>query len=241
MAITALMVDTFMPPSTSYGGIVVSNASLGDDVTVLGLCDDGTMLAVLCLDFDKLLTWLRTDSLFQRIEKLKQRSEWAYVYLVGSARPDAQGLAIINGHATKWSWNAIQGAIISMQELGIIVGYVADEAQFGEAVQLLGKRQRTTKRHKALRNFETYSPCEEMLLALPGIGEKLMIELVQSYGNFLWALMGLTDPDIKTPGIGEKSKAAIRNALGLKTDEQIAVVSSDVEWRLKDTVKDKAA
>lgn len=231
MAITNILIDSFMPPSTNYGGIFTSTANLGDDVTVLALCDDGAMLAVLCLDFERFLTWLKTDSLFQRIEKLKARSEWAYVFMVGSVRPNAAGKAVINGNERNWAWSAIQGALVSMQELGVIVGYCADESAFGEAVQLLGNRQRTTKRMKALRNFETYSPAEEILLALPGIGEKTMLELIQECGSVMWALIALTAPDTKVPGIGEKSKAAIRNALGLEPDEQIMLGPADGQWK----------
>ena len=231
MAITMMMTDSFMPPSTNYGGIPTSSTNLGDDVTALALCDDGTMLAVLCLDFERFLTWLKTDSLFQRIEKLKQRSEWAYVFMVGSARPNAAGKAVVNGNERNWSWASIQGALVSMQELGIIVGYCADEAQFGEAVVQLGNRQRTTKRMKSLRNFETYSPAEEMLLALPGVGEKTMLELIRECGTVMWALIALTAPDTKVAGIGDKSKAAIRNALGLEDDEQIMLGLVDGSWK----------
>lgn len=226
-SIVALQVDNFLPIQTAYP-VAPFETSLNDCSAVV-LCQDA-MLVVLALDYDKFLQLLQTRQLHQRMDALKQRSEWAYLYLIGSARSDSEGNTIINGHATKWNWNAIQGAVLSVQDMGVSVAYIADEAQFGEALRLLSERDRSAKRAKAVRHYEQLSPAEEMLLSLPHVGEKIMVELMHEYRSAAWALVELTAPESKIENIGDKAKAAIRAALGLAEGQRLYIGNVDQNW-----------
>lgn len=235
MAITNILLTDFMPPETDWGKALVLSLPLGEDVTALASCDDGTLLAIQAYDARRLLTNLKAGMLWTSVKTLKDRSEWAYLILYDCPTPGrmatskAAMVEFLDQHSgavetTGWHWAAYQGCLMSLQELGIIVVTVPTEADIGPTVIALGKRDRTNKRIAPLRAMEAITPAEAMLLALPDIGEALALRLLsETGGNVVAALSVLTDSGYPFAGVGAKIRADVRLALGLKEDEAVGL------------------
>lgn len=220
MTIKTIAVTDFLPPETDWGQAPQMPMPLGEDCTALVACTDGHLLAVLHLRAHNLVTGIRQDTLFSRIASLKARSPWAYLLVSGQMEPMKNGMTRVDGADTKWAWAAVQGALATVQELGVVVLLIPDEADVGPAVDRLAKRDRGAKRLAPAREIEVFSPAEAILLALPGIGEKTMLQVLGFVGGSAAdALMALTAADVDIPGVGPKTKQAVREALGLKPDE----------------------
>ena len=222
----SLAITDFMPPDTHWPDVPTMVMELGDDCTALASCGDGQLLAILHLDAHSLTSALKNNTLFARVGKLKSRSAWAYLIISGGIVPNNDGYARIGGHATKWRWDALQGALATVQELGVVVIHIAAEASVGPTIERLAKRERGPKRERSLRDFDTISPAEDMLLCIPGIGPQTMLSLFnETSGSLIWALIALTAPDVTVPGVNATVKAAARAVLGLRDDENLCLIS----------------
>lgn len=237
MTIKSIALTNFLPPTTSWPAPTL-DMDLGENITALAYCADGAMLAVLAYDARRLLTNLKQGTLWQQLSVLKSKSQWAYLILYDAPTPGRMAtskammvefLDQTSGvvETTGWHWAAYQGCLMTVQELGVTVLVVPTEADVGPAVGALGKRDRSTKRVNPVRAIEALSPAEAVLLALPGVGEALMLRLLQETGgSAAYALQALTDPGYKLDGVGVKTRLAARNALGMQRDEALQVVLS---------------
>jgi hypothetical protein len=228
MTLKTVALTDFLAPTTDWGETPVMPMPLGADCTALAMCEDGALLAILHLQAHELVQAIKSDTLFQRVAALKGRSSWAYLLISGGleASKHTPALTIVGGVQTKWAWASVSGALATVQELGVVVIQLPNEADVGPAVARLGKRDRTAKRCQPLRQVETLGPAEDILLAIPGIGEKHMLTLLQeTNGSLIWALIALTSRDTTVPGVGPKIKADARAVFGLRDDENICLIS----------------
>lgn len=222
----SLAITDFLPPATEWPVVPMVSMSLGDDCTALANCEDGNLLAILHLRAHEVTNALKSGSLFGRIAALKQRSSWAYLLISDGLESNRDGYARIGGHASKWRWEAVQGALTTIQELGVAIIQINDEHQVGPMIASLAKRDRGTKRERPRRDFDTVSPAEDVLLCIPGIGPQTMLALLnETNGSLIWALIALTAPDTTVPGVGPVTKAAARAVLGLADDENLTLIS----------------
>lgn len=219
-----ILVTDFMPPATNWGQDHTVHMPL-EDATALVHCEDGQILAILYLHAHEVLRLIPSDGLFERVAALKQRSDWAYL-VIGGELVQAGGDTRCEGQLRKWPWASVEGALLSVQEFGVGVVQIAHEADLGATAQRLARRDRSKKRVKQ-RDVSYYEPAEQMLLALPGLGPERVMAALDYAGSAGWALSALTDATTEIPGIGAATKAKIREALGLKPDEQIAVYIID--------------
>lgn len=221
-----LIVTNFLPPDTPWPAVPVMPMDIGEACTCLASCDDGALLAVLHLPAHKLVNEIRQDSLFTKVAELKAKSEWAYLIISEGLQPTVTGSTKVAGVDTKWAWAAVQGALATVQELGVIVQQIPDEAALGPTVERLAKRDRATKRLKPIRVADMYSPGEQMLLALPGVGETTLQKIYGYCGERMAdILMALSDPRAAIPGIGPKTSADIRAVFGLTGDDYLTTIA----------------
>lgn len=219
---TAVIVDSFLPPETTWGAVPVLPMDL-DGASAMVQCSDGAQLAVLHLSAPDVLKAIQGGTLFDKAAKLKQRSPWAYMIISGELRQRGSD-TLCDGSLRKWQWSSVEGALLTVQELGVVVATCPHEADLGARALQLASRDRSTKRVSATRDLGYYSPGEALLLALPGIGEARAYEVLAHVGNVPWvALWALTD-STPLPGIGDGIKARIREALGLGPDEALGVI-----------------
>lgn len=186
---------------------------------------DATTLAIRYMAPNEVLHAIRQRQLDSTLQGLRALSEWAYLLIGGVLVPNADGKVRLGNDVTGWSWAALQGALLSAQELGVQVLHLQHASAVGDAVATLVRRQRSPKRVRPPRESLWLSPAEDMLQCLPGIGEERALQLLEFCGGRAdIALMALTSRFAATPGIGPKIKAQVRAALGIPADMALQVI-----------------
>lgn len=184
----------------------------------------GHMLGVVYLDIAGLLSAIRTKELQPRLIGVKQR--WPWCYLVISPPPSLMGdgrLKNSRGESSGWSWEAVQGALLTVQEMGVPVLWIQHASLVPETLERLARRERGPVRAAPLRDGLFYSEAAQVLMALPGIGEAKADALIEYCGSAADALLALTcDAMDGPPGIGPETRRAARAALGLRETEALA-------------------
>jgi len=229
--ITSIMIDNREPnhiQRADYGcPSVVTVLDSGD---VWASCGDSKLLVVERKTPTDLLHSIADNRLFHQCARMKDVSPWCYVVITGQIGVNGSGYAMADGEQTQWRYDAVQGALLSMQEIGVGVLYARGDADFPAAIQRLGKRNRETLRVHPQRGTEFWSHGEAALLALPGIGEDRIAAVLKHTGTPAWALSWLTVmSENGVPGIGPGVKKAIRQALKLKENEEIHVLVKEGE------------
>jgi ERCC4-type nuclease len=184
------------------------------------LCDDGALLIIERKTPGDLLNSLRDERLMSQIAGCVSLSPWVYLIIDGKFKRSDSGNVIVDKHETGWSWGALQGALLTSQELGMqVIQTGADD--FENTVLWLSRRGRDTLKVHPRRAAIFATPQEQVLAALPGIGpEKAEKILTAHNGNLLWALCSLLDPDWpKQDGIGPKTKDNLRRLFSLSDGE----------------------
>lgn len=187
------------------------------------LAHDGALLAIERLPAESLITAVRQHTLTSRAATLKALTPWAYVIIVGSYSSDRRGKTVINGQSINWEWRSIQGALATVQELGVMILECGHDDQLGDLLITLARRNRGPARVQPLREALFATPAELVLQALPGIGEEKAESLLDQCPGAAWALVSLTDPNHTLPGIGPKTIANARAALGLRDNERLSI------------------
>jgi hypothetical protein len=190
-------------------------------------CADGAMLGVVYLDLIGLFHSLRNDELLPRLASVKARWPWAYL-VIGIVLSEVNGKTRNNrGEGSGWSWDAVQGALLSVQEMGVGVIQIPHADGLAVTVERLAKRSRAPERVKPLRDTLFYEPREEVLLSLPGVGEQRMDLLLQQCGTVAAALQALTDDAVTLAGIGPETRAAVRAVLGLPDGQALGPYATE--------------
>jgi ERCC4-type nuclease len=104
--------------------------------------DDDKLLIVerkAAMDF---VNSIKDGRLFNQVARAKQITPYVYVVIVGSILPVRGGKTAINGNVTGWDYAAIQGVMVSIQELGAMIIHCADDNDFVAAVVRLANRSR---------------------------------------------------------------------------------------------------
>ena len=187
------------------------------------VASDGALLAIERLPVESLPMAIRRSTLADRCAALKALTPWAYLIIVGELSVQRNGKAVIAGQPSGWDWRAIQGALATIQELGVVVLYAGTDTQFGELLQSLARRDRGPVKVAPVRDLIFATPAEQLLTAIPGIGEDKAESLLAEWPSAAWALIALTNPAYAPKGIGPKTIAAARAALGLADNQQLSL------------------
>ena len=174
-----------------------------------------------------LLSSIADGRLFNQAMKMKSEGEWAYLVVVGdivegdsnTARYWHKNRWIDSG----WNYNAIQGALMTVQEIGVTVCFTTN---FFECVERISRRDRGEVRIPPRRVATPWGGAEAVLASLPGIGSQKSQDLIDKFNSVAWALVFLTSTDWKeesVKGIGEVTKRRIKEMLGLSQDEQFII------------------
>ena len=233
-ALLNIAIDTGAQPPVStmtlFGSPDVARVSLGEPSTIVAMCSDGAMLACMYQPAMNLLHLMRRGEHMPVLMQLAARSPWSYLLIDGFIRCAGSGKATINDNPCGFDWSAVQGMLLSIQELGIGVVTLQDAKHLGDTISGLAKRDRTAKRVRPPREALFVTPIEDLLLALPGMGpERCAALLKHCNGNGAAALDAITDPRFQIPGIGRAVQRGIRDALGLGPDLRLALLSMTEE------------
>jgi len=241
MGLNAVMIDSREPDwvkSLTFGGVptTVTYLEHGDCIAA---CDDGQMIYVERKTPDDFLSSLRDARLFPQLANLTDHTKWAYLVITGDLARGPGDKVITDRGQTGWSWNAVQGALVTIQEMGVFVAYAANDLDYEGCVLRLAQRDRDPDLLLAPPKFPKILSIQESIVAsLPGIGtERLQIVMDYVGGSPAWAIIALTDPDSDIPGISPSVKMKIRNALRLADHVQLVLTTNDRGEEILQTIR----
>jgi len=236
--LTTVLIDQREPAwvqSLTFGGAptLVTLLEAGD---VIATTDDGVTLVIERKTADDLIGSLKDGRLFEQLDRLQNQSPWCYLVICGTLVRGEGGFLVTDRGVTGWQYAALQGALLTVQELGVYVIQTTD-AQFEAAIIGLSKRSRGgTLRHKPSKALALFSPGETVLASLPGVGHERVAALLKYAGSPALALAYLTDSQLHSgehvPGIGAITKERVRQALGLEDAWELAVIHTEDRNRL---------
>ncbi len=181
------------------------------------ICDDDNMLIIerkAAMDF---VNSIRDGRLFNQVARAKQITPYVYVVIVGSILPVRGGKTAINGNLTGWDYAAIQGVMVSVQELGAMIIHCADDNDFVACIVRLANRSRKAIPVMPVREAHVFGGAEVILASLPGIGAKKAADLLKVFpnvGTALWFLTDLDGNEQKVAGIADGTKQNIVKLIG---------------------------
>lgn len=222
MGILAAMIDQREPKffqELTFGGVptIVTLLDTGDFHLA---CDDGALLVVERKTPDDFLNSLADARLFTQAANMYCLSRWSFVVITGEFRRGPGG-KVFTDRETGWSYNAVQGALLTLQELGLFVVFSAGEQDFEDCLQRLANRRHDTALLiEPPRPAKNLTIAEAFLCGLPGMGPERaqhLIEIEHTAGRALWAL---THPQ-PIPGIPSNVQRNARMLLGLEDGEQL--------------------
>ncbi len=244
MSLISVLVDSREPATITglaFGGVpkTVTELAAGD---LLGMCADGAVLAIERKTANDLLNTLRGGRLYPQLARLRETTPWAYLVVCGGmylgmgGRVWVEDGSATGSRETGWEWAAVQGALLTAQEIGVRVMYAPgpSAAAYEETVLCLAKRSRAALPVPPVRDTALLSDYEAVLTALPGIGPERAKSLLAACNTPAWALVGLSEnPDLARhhkgtaiPGVGKGLRRAVRDALGLEDWAELAVVNA---------------
>lgn len=232
MSITAAFVDSREPSwvqSLTFGSAMTAVTAL-DYGDLLATCDDGALIAVERKTADDLLGSLSDDRLWPQLVGIRAQTQWAYLVICGRLEPAANGNTLTERGEIKWPWASVQGALLKVQELGVMIVQCASDQDYESTVIRLSARSHSdTVVITPAKAPKLLSEGEQILLSLPGIGPEKVGAIMDYCGTAAWALQFLTNLESteRVPGIGIGIKKKIRAALGLQPEQELAVVISE--------------
>lgn len=234
---TAIMIDQREPDhiKAQFTDAAVTLLETGD---AWAACDDGSILMIERKTSDDLLNSMRDGRLLEQISRLvdprhtqylrgERQTYWPYLVITGELRPNHDGKAW-TGRETGWGWNAVQGALLTIQEMGCYLVQCSSDAEYFRTVLMLINRVRKETVDIAPQRIPVpIGTKEAFLCGLPDIGlERARAILEWSGGVLGHALAGLTDMRIAAP-VGKAVRAKIRGFFGLAEQQTLEFVFDD--------------
>jgi ERCC4-type nuclease len=227
MTINAVMIDSREPEwirALTFGNVptAVTMLEVGD----VWITTHDALLIIERKTPSDLLASIADSRLFNQAAGMVKASPWSYVVVTGQITPAAGGRVSLNGIPSNWNYNSIQGALLTVQELGVKVIWLTHEPDFADCLNRLANRSRQPVPVMPARSSAQLGSDIQILSSLPGIGLERALEISKHFDNTAWALSYLTDPSWRgtnITGIGDRIKNGVRNALGLKEKEVLTI------------------
>jgi ERCC4-type nuclease len=158
-------------------------------------------------------------------ESENSRPVLGFLLIVGKLYP-IKGKTHTEAGETNWNWASVQGALLTVQGLGMKIYHAESEFELEKVIISLSKKDFVGEYWLPPdKSLAKISPTIAMLANLPGIGiEKALVLSGHTHDNFIHSLKVLLDHDTKIKGIGKLTKEAIRNAIGIEEDQSIVIV-----------------
>lgn len=227
--LTAVMTDNREPDwikKLNFGGVAVSTTILEAGDFWLA-AEDGTMIVVERKTPNDFLNTLREERLFPQMAglvEMRENGAWPYLLITGEFRITNNG-KVYTDRETGWDWKAVQGALLSIQEMGIFVTYCAGDTDVEAALlRLVNRSHKPELLVKPAKSVKFMGHQASFLCGLPDIGPDRVGPILDYCGSAAWALVALTDKTTNVPGVGEGIKNNVRYALGLSKEEQMGIV-----------------
>jgi ERCC4-type nuclease len=177
-----------------------------------------------------LLESIKDNRLFNQASAMAESEKWSFLVVVGQMSEHTDGSLIYSNGGewlhTQWSYNAVQGALMTVQELGVVVCHTSS---FFSCVERICSRSRDEVKVMPRREPVVFGGGEVVLSSLPGIGAKKALDLISHFRTVSWALVFLTSNDWEEniKGIGPVTKMKIKETLGLKEGQNLSIDNGD--------------
>jgi len=198
-------------------------------------CADGFILSVERKTPSDFLNSIPNDHIFDQCQRMRldydENGALPYLVITGEISRNPQtGQCIIPGskHGEGWNYNAIQGALLSIQETGIPVVFCGGDAEYAPTLERLASRNHAMMRINPTKEIIPLSPQERVLCAFDGIGPDIAAEILKRCATLAWALDYPTDLAPTAPkiaGIAMGRKMQIIKTLQLEEENTLAVIS----------------
>lgn len=234
--LSAVMIDSSEPQwvkELKFDGAqtIVTSLEHGD---ILASTLDAELLCIERKTPNDLLGSIKDKRVFKQVAGMRSLSPWSYLVITGVIDHTSTGMTVVEGRTTGWNYDAVQGALLEIQDLGVKILTCRSDEDFEATVLRLAKRDR-----KSIKPIEPnklpaiLTPGEVLLTSLPGIGIEKAKQILAEFNNkpcdalswltwHRWDLVGESGTSI--PGISTGTKRAIRSALCLDDNEVIEVV-----------------
>lgn len=247
MSISVIMIDSREPAH-------IQRLKFGDVPTVVTALEHGDLWMstgagdLICVERktpSDLLGSIKDGRVFPQVAGMRARTPWSYVVITGALIADHSGKCLADGRITGWDWSSVQGALLTIQELGVGVVHSQGDSDYEATVLRLADRKRGNEyvmqpKHDA----RVMTSAEVILTSLPGIGWDRAQDLMHHFhGRAGEALAWLTWMGTfgEVAGIGRGVKSQIRKALGLTEDEELFVMTpADYEAAAKRIAEEPA-
>jgi len=235
MGLLSVIVDNREPAwakTLKFGGVpvVIQTLEVGDYWVAT---DDAKILIIERKTPDDLIGSIMDQRIFHQVahmQAMRKEDYWPYVMITGPIQRNPDG-TVFTTLERKFSWNAVQGAKLSIQEMGVPIVECASDNDFEDAVMRLAERSRTdTVLIQPVRKPTFLGGEATLLCALPGIGVDTVGKVLDYCGSAAYALSELShlESKLKIPGIGPGMKNNIRWALGLTDDDVLVVADKSI-------------
>lgn len=222
MSILGVMVDQREPEwvqRLTFGG-APTTVTLLDTGDLHLACADGALVLVERKSPSDFLNSLRDERLFPQCARMLKISRWAHLVITGEFRRGPGG-KVVTDRETGWNYAAVQGALLSLQELGILIVFSGGEQDYEACIMRLADRSHDPQLALApAREVRALGLREAFLCGLPGMGPERAARLLDYTGSVKMALVALTGPD-PIPGVPSNVKTNARRVLGLDEREQL--------------------
>ena len=226
--IQSVLIDHREPPHVqrlAFDGATVAVTQLAcGDIWVAAA--DGNLLIIERKTADDLLTSIADGRLFDQAASMTAMSPWSYIAVEGTLAPAASGKTLADGAPVNWRWASVQGALQTVQELGVAVVYLSGSDELAPYIERLARRDRGPVRVGGVRKPELLAPGMALLMALPGVGPDRAKTMLEQAGTAAFALSILTDDTLNLIGIGKETRAKVRETLGIPADCKLEIVTA---------------
>ena len=175
------------------------------------MTDDGTTIAVICATEKELIN---AFGLIQStIAEIQSITEYVYVIIesIDASR---------------------ENQILSLQELGAFVVTTYDVYNYLPTfIKFISNPKRRQEKvvQPPKRDLRMFTVGEQLLLTIPGVGERKAKDLLQHFGPVVWVLAGMTWSD--TPeylsSISAKDIKAFRDSIGIEDNMILSVIMKE--------------
>ena len=235
MTITGLIIDSREPTwvqELKFGGAMKLVAALefGD---AWATTDTGDMICIERKAPNDLLGSIKDNRLFNQVAGIRSKTPWAYLVISGILRATPAGKVIADDRVSGWDWNAVQGALTTVQEMGVRVVYCQSDQDYEACVCRICSRERKPEFIiEPLAQPKFLSPGEIMLTALPGIGLERAQLLLREFDNkacdaLAWLTWHRWNEQHPIAGIGPGIKRAVRTAMGIDDNLVMDIVPDE--------------
>lgn len=229
-----ILVDSREPSwvhSLEFGGAMkmVTALDYGDAWVTAA---NGDMICIERKAPNDLLSSIKDNRLFNQVAGIRAKTPWSYLVVTGVLTATVQGKVVAEERVSGWDWNSVQGALLTVQEMGVRVVFTESDQDYEATVNRLCSRERKPEFViEPLAQPKFMSPGEIMLTALPGIGLERAQTLLREFDNrpcdaLAWLTWHRWNEEHPVAGIGKGIKIGVRKALNLE-DHMILDVCPD--------------